>query len=219
MVPSVVPRNFGTRCLVPHKAFIVHDLLDMSDLANVQREADARQPHIVRSALPGLRQGNTAVCDPDSMPATWSLYFSPFLHYLLSKTLSCRVHPVPMGHPLGCCLLYSTRPGDFIGEHRDVNHYRGRTFTALLTLHNRDAQDRCCSSNRNCMRLQDGEVCMDTMENSLLCFEGDDIRHRTVRLGDAERRVVLSMVFTTDSTQSLWQHICMRIKDASFLGI
>ena len=71
-------------------------------------------------------------------------------------------------------LMYN-EAGDHISRHVDVNWYAGRTFTALLTLTNRDAWGQCCSATETCYDRGRREVCTVTEENSLLLFEGDRV--------------------------------------------
>lgn len=102
-------------------------------------------------------------------------------------------------------------------DHHDDNYYQGRTFTLLLTLVNRDAAGACCSGNRNCVS-DGGEVCTDTHPNSMLLFEGQRVLHRTESLRQGERRVVCSMFFCADPSQSNLQRIGRRLKDTFFFG-
>ena len=197
---------------------LVEDVLPDARLHPLRDEA--RGAAGTRSVLPGLRQGRAvpAATLRRQAPACWRLYRDPaFVAFVQRHSgLDSKLQALPASMPHSCSLLVSAERGDAISWHHDVNYFRGDTVTVLLTLVNRDAAGRCCSSNRTCAVLAGGRQCRDTPENSVLVMRGDRVLHATEPLRAGETRLVLSMVYTTDPTQTLWQAVCMAVKDWSF---
>lgn len=123
--------------------------------------------------------------------------------------------PLSEGNELACSLLVYEKPGDRIGYHYDRNHYQGKTFTVLYTVVNDGSSSLVPSSNRTCI-WTDRERCLATQPNSLFIMNGSEVLHSAKPLGDMERRVVLSMVYTTDPSQTLLQAARQRVKNWSF---
>ena len=151
-------------------------------------------------------------------PICINLYHSPTLLRMvqLASGFEEQLKVLPISMPLSCSLLRYDEAGDHISWHYERNYFRGRTVTVLLTVFNRNATGQCCSGNQSC-RLMDGkEECRDTRENSLTVLDGSRILHSTRKLSPGEQRVVLSMVFCTDSHQTPWQKVCTSVKEWSF---
>ena len=177
---------------------------------------NALQYRVVRTQL-GWRRTSGAVSAQLLRSGTLGrLYRCPQMRELVAAAVEEAVDIAPAEHPHSCSLLTYSNEGDHIAHHYDVNYYRGRTFTALLTLVNRDSRGRCCSGTQTCYDDEGHETCLRTEENSLLVMEGARVRHRASALGKGEHRVVLSMTFTTDSSQRGWQAIGRYFKDSSF---
>lgn len=151
-------------------------------------------------------------------PLATDLYYSQSMLRLVGEATGLvKLTPLPLTHPLSCCLLRYDSAGDHITWHKDVNYYQGSTVTVLMTIINRNAFGQCCSANQNCTLVDGREVCIDTLENSCTILKGSEVVHSTRKLKPGEVRIVLSMVFCTDSRQSRWQTWVATLKDWSFL--
>ena len=123
--------------------------------------------------------------------------------------------------------------------------YRGRHFTVLLSLVNEgvegsglrvEGQTGCDSSLSNPQlstliphplsrgtyqrQLPGGKTQdFDTAPNTLIVFEGANVRHRATPVGADERRVILSMTYCTDPGISRFKEFVRRMKDTAFFGL
>ncbi len=174
-----------------------------------------------RSYVPTHKKGGTVAYETlcEAAPNIVGLYLSPQLHGLISRIVGEPVVPTPLHDQSSCSVLFYERPGDHIGWHFDYNFYRGRHFTVLLPIVNRNAAGDGLSAARLIVRVANGERMIATPPNSLVVFEGALVEHKATPIGEGERRVVLSMTFATDPSNSLLQGIARRIKDTAFFGI
>ena len=202
--------------------YIIHPALDGVEFHALQDELPALLPHAVSSRFLSLRQGSAI---PITVLETYGslflrLYTSSALQRALSSLTGCDLHPLPRRHLNACSLLVYNQEGDYIDYHYDTNYFRGRTFVALLTLSNRGTDAEGYSHQKNCMfpTPQSEEDCIHTLPNQLIVFEGNKVRHRTLKMQSHEQRILFSMVFTEDATQSPLQAWLSRLKDASFFG-
>lgn len=174
-----------------------------------------------RSYVPTHKKGGTVAYETlcEAAPKVVGLYLSSQFHDLISGIVGERVVPTPLHDQNSCSVLFYERPGDHIGWHYDHNFYRGRHFTVLLPIVNRNAAGDGLSAARLMVRAGDGERAIATPPNSLVVFEGARVEHKATPIGEGERRIVLSMTFATDPSNSLVQGIARRIKDTAFFGI
>jgi hypothetical protein len=174
-----------------------------------------------RSYLPSHKKGGTIAYETlcKEAPGVVAFYLSPQLHDLVSSIVGVRVVPTPLHDQSSCSVLFYEKPGDHIGWHFDHNFYKGRHFTVLLPIVNRDAADAGLSAARLFARVGREEREIATPPNQLVVFEGARIVHKATPIGEGERRVVLSMTFATDARSSVLQGAARRIKDTAFFGI
>jgi hypothetical protein len=174
-----------------------------------------------RSYVPTHKQGGTVAYETlcQTAPNVVALYLSPDFHALLSRIIGADVQPTPLHDQSSCSVLFYERPGDHIGWHYDHNFYKGRHFTVLLPIVNRDARGEGLSAARLMVRIGGEEQVIETPPNQLVLFEGAHVLHKATPIGEGERRVVLSMTFATDPRNSLVQGVARRIKDTAFFGI
>lgn len=179
----------------------------------MQQQVKQTMTSPTRSHIGPFRKAG-AVPAAELAPMCKQLYHDRHFMNFLSKV--CGFHQpfttLPESMPHSCSLLVYNQPGDHISPHFDINYYKGRTITVLLTIINKNKYGLCCSSNQTCAN----GTCQDTRENSLLIMDGERILHHTEKLQQGEMRVVLSMVFTTDPSQTNWQWLQMKLKDVSF---
>lgn len=174
-----------------------------------------------RSYVPTHKKGGTVAYETlcAEAPRVVALYQSSEFRALISNIVGEKVVPTPLHDQSSCSVLFYERPGDHIGWHYDHNFYRGRHFTVLLPIVNRSADASALSAARLVARLDGEEVPIATPPNSLVVFEGACVQHKATPIGENERRIVLSMTFATDPTNSVVQGIARRVKDTAFFGI
>lgn len=219
----------GTAALVPHTrplpAFdealaIVSDVLPPDRLAAITQEIE-QLGTTERSYVPTHKKGGTVAYETlcQSAPQVVAFYLSPELHALISSVVGAKVVPTPLHDQSSCSVLFYERPGDHIGWHYDHNFYKGRHFTVLLPIVNRDARGEGLSAARLMARIGGEERTIATPPNQMVIFEGARVQHKATPIAEGERRVVLSMTFATDPRNSPLQGLARRIKDTAFFGI
>ncbi len=174
-----------------------------------------------RSYLPTHKKGGAIAYETlrEKIPAIVDLYLSSDMQALISRITGVKVKPTPTSDKSSCSLLVYEEPGDHIGWHFDHNFYKGRHFTILIPIVNRNADGSGLSAARLVARQGAGERIIETPPNALVVFEGAKVRHKVVPIAAGERRVVLSMTYCTDPRNSLVQESMRRVKDTAFFGI
>ncbi|MDZ4842768.1 MAG: hypothetical protein SH859_11610 [Hyphomicrobium aestuarii] len=174
-----------------------------------------------RSYLPAHKKGGTVAYRTlrENAPNTVALYLSNDLRDLVSQIVGQRVGPTPTHDQSSCSILFYDRPGDHIGWHYDHNFYRGQHLTVLIPIINIGHGPDGLSAARLEAQI-DGETrVLPTPPNTMVVFEGQKILHRVTPIAHGERRVILSMTFTSDASASLMQGVKRRIKDTAFFGL
>ena len=116
--------------------------------------------------------------------------------------------------PTTCAVIIYDKEGDFINWHYDVNYFDGRFFTLLVPV----TFDDVCTK----YTYYDKEGVVNEIDNKkdkAILFEGDKVFHMATKLCKGEKRVILSMQFTTDSRISWYNRALMRIKDSAYVGV
>jgi hypothetical protein len=152
-------------------------------------------------------------------PEIVSFYRSPQLHDWCSRLIGARVVPTPLNDLSSCSILIYDKPRDHIGWHYDVNFYRGRHFTALLSLVNSNSEGTGVSSAKLMIRRRSGDIEIPTPPNTFVLFEGACVYHRVTALEKEERRVILSMTFCTEPEAGSFQSVERRFKDIAYFGL
>jgi 2OG-Fe(II) oxygenase superfamily len=155
----------------------------------------------------------------DSAPEIIAFYHSPELHDWCSSVVGSPVQPTPPHDLSSCSLLIYDRANDHFDWHHDINFYKGRHFTALLALVNTDAVGAGVSSAKLRIREDGVESVIPTNPNTIVLFEGAYVYHSVTRLGEGERRIILSMTFCTDPAASALQSFIRRGKDIAYFGL
>jgi len=219
-------RGFSERlCTIPdalaaQAATILRGAAERS-VALGQDRAAKRPGAAQRSYIPGHKAGGTVsyAALHTLAPELVAFYHSQELRRLCSEVVGAALVPTPINDQSSCSLLVYQRAGDHIGWHFDHDFYRGRHFTVLLTLVNERRGQPGTSSARLEANIA-GEVrVVPTPANSLVIFEGACVRHRVTRLGEDERRILLSMTFCTDPRASVLQGVMRRCKDTAYYGV
>jgi len=176
---------------------------------------------VERTYMPAMRRGATAAYETliAEAPSVVAYYHSADLMHFISRIVGATVEPTPIHDQSSLSILHYDRPLDHIGWHYDHNFYRGRHFTALLTVVNDGSGPAGLSHATLTARLDGRAVVIPTEPNSLVLFEGALVRHKVTALREGERRVVLSMTCCTDRRARPWQGVARRIKDTAFYGV
>jgi hypothetical protein len=174
-----------------------------------------------RSYLPAHKKGGTVAYETliAKAPDIVALYQSEDFRALISQITGVTVEPTPLNDQSSCSILFYEKPGDHIGWHYDHNFYKGRHFTVLIPVINRDAKDRTLSAARLYAKLGGKDVEVATPPNRMIVFEGARVRHKVTPIAEGERRVVWSMTYCADPRNSAWQGVARRVKDTAFFGL
>lgn len=174
-----------------------------------------------RSYLPTHKKGGTVAYETlcATAPEVVAVYLSPRLRGLVSELVGRTVVPTPIHDQSSCSVLFYEKPGDHIGWHYDHNFYKGRHFTVLIPIVNRNADGSGLSAAKLMAKLGSGEVTVETPPNKMIVFEGARVVHKVTPIAEGERRIVLSMTYCTDPRNSVLQGAARRIKDTAFFGI
>ena len=187
----------------------------------ILRDAAKQQVQSDRVHIPVHKRGATIsyhdlhYCAPELV----AFYLSPELHAWCSDVIGEQVRPTPINDLSSCSLLIYDEPKDHIGWHYDIDFYRGRHFTALLSLENTDAAHVGVSSANLLVRDGQNETVIPTPPNTLVLFEGARIYHSVTELQERELRVILSMTFCTDPSSTTLQSLERRVKDIAYFGL
>lgn len=195
-------------------------VLPAAALAELREECEANLPRAERSFIPGHKKGGTLSYEAihRHAPACLAFFHSPALRELVSAIVAERLLPAADHDQSASSILFYDQPGDHINWHFDHNFYRGRHFTVLLSLVNR-AADGGVSAGMLQQRKRGGEVvALDTSENVLVIFEGARVFHRASPVAEGDRRIMLSMTFTTDPRIHPAKELIRRIKDTAYYG-
>jgi hypothetical protein len=197
-----------------------HFLNDES-LARLREEALCNHHRVVRTYIPLHKKGATVSYEDIHLhcPSCLAMYHSEEVMRWVSELVGQRVWPAGDHDQSANSILFYDQAGAHINWHYDFNYYKGRQFTALLTLVNRAGQAGY-SKSRLMYKDQAGEVHeVDTEVNSLVLFEGARVLHRVSPAEEGDLRVVLSMTFNTERRISRIGELLRRFKDTAFYGL
>lgn len=198
---------------------VIPDFADAETFELLRNEAMCRLSGD-RVHIPGHKRGSTIAYAEirNSYPEIARFYQCGTMVRRISEIASASVVPTPMRDQSSCSVLIYDRPGDRIGWHFDHNFYRGRHFTALLSLVNEHVSKRVSSAELR-VKKSGGDVAIPTPPNTLVLFEGALVRHCVTPLRSWEKRVILSMTFCTDPTTTPFRDLQRRFKDIAYLGV
>lgn len=189
-------------------------------LQSLRSEAEGNISRMVPSYIPAHKKGNTLSYENIHRYAhgCLGLYHSPELREWVSAITGEDVYPTPDQDQSSLSVLCYKDPGDHIQWHYDLNFYRGRHFTVLLSLAN-ESSSGGISQSQLMRKTTSGEECIDTSPNVLVIFEGAKVLHRVTPTAEGDLRIVLSMTYCADSTTNPLKEFARRVKDTAFYGI
>lgn len=197
--------------------------LSPETLRRALAECESRRNLIERSYIPTHKKGGTVCYESIHrwLPVCLSIYHAQALREYLSELIGLPVFPTADHDQSSCSVLFYTDAGDHIHWHYDHNFYRGRHFTVLIPLINRNGGGDGLSQSlfkRQRRGLEDEAI--STAANSLIVFEGNRVRHCATPLGDGgELRIMLSMTFAADPRIRRTSEIARRLKETAFFGL
>lgn len=199
---------------------MMDNILPVQDFARLVGEVEDLV-ETERSYLPAHKKGGTVAYETleRQAPSLVEIYRSTELQRLISDIVGLTVGPTPLHDQSSCSVLFYEKPGDHIGWHYDHNFYRGRHFTVLVPMVNRGRTTNGLSQARLMARRKGREQIIATPPNSMIVFEGAQVRHKVTPIGEGERRVIWSMTYCSDARNSALQGVARRVKDTAFFGL
>lgn len=199
---------------------VAPDYLEADRFATLTREVEALG-RTERSFVPTHKKGGAIAYDTlrARAPGVVAFYRSAALIDRISAIVGERLGVTPERDNSSCSILVYERPGDHIDWHYDHNFYRGRHFTVLLPIVNRNADGTGLSAARLYAKVSGEERMVPTPPNQLVVFEGASVLHKATAIAEHERRVLLSMTFSADPSNSLPVELARRLKDTAFFGL
>jgi hypothetical protein len=141
------------------------------------------------------------------------VHFYHSLTPLVSSIVGSLVTTTPLYLPTSCAVLVYEKENDYINWHYDVNYFLGRFFTLLIPV----------TENTTCTKFiyKDSakqDISIDLRGDTSVLFEGEHVFHMASKLCKNERRVLISLQFTTNDDRTLFSKILTRFKDIAFIG-
>jgi hypothetical protein len=131
----------------------------------------------------------------------------------ISDVIGTQVQITPLDQPNSLSLVVYEKEGDFIDWHFDTNHYNGRYFTLLVPI----STEQTCGN----YQYKDTNEQVQTLElhkDEAILFEGDKVFHRGKELCRNQRRVVLSLTFTTSQDIPHHEFVINKVKNWGIFG-
>jgi hypothetical protein len=168
-----------------------------------------------RIVVPGWKSGRTIITQTiqKNIPKVYDWYKN--LETYIGKIIGEKVYTTPDKFPTTCAVLIYEEEGDFINWHYDVNYFNGRFFTLLIPVNitNTCTEYVYYDKDGNKQGLQ------EELGKAIL-FEGDKVFHMASPFcNKGEKRVIISVQFSTDPTISWYNNILIRIKDYAYIGL
>jgi len=170
-----------------------------------------------RIVLPGWKAGRTITTQEviHTLPNVWEWYKS--LVSKIRSEIGTQVKTTQDFLPTSCAVLIYENNGDFINWHYDVNYFNGQSFTLLVPLTFTDVCTEYIYKDPYGKQRS-----LPNTEGKSILFEGEKVFHMAspfCKCGAKQKRVVLSMQFSTDPTISWYNRALMRLKDIAYIGI
>lgn len=150
--------------------------------------------------------------DMESFYIVRDIYYSKHFKLFLRNVTGMELENVSCNDEASMNLLVYNKPNDFISWHTDPNHYIGNRLTILISIINQNEKDDLSTSELQYM--QNGELKSIKMPpNSMLIFNGSDIKHRATSIGDGDTRIVLSFTYCDICQETLFGSMLKSLKE------
>ena len=204
---ALVRRNLHSRRGQFHpecqRTFVLPDILPEDDFARLRDLVIENKSLFVRKdtfVRQGAAMGGHELRDSPCAPFAERLVGPEFLERVRSRTGIPELEFVPEADTNQLSLLYYGNAGDGIDWHVDGTIYLGDRWAGILTLvedtHDADAK----------LELQPGgerqTLPAQQMPNTLVLFQGDQVRHRVRPMAAGEERVVVSLLLSTNPVRT-----------------
>jgi len=215
---GAVNYNRNTHCKnIPDTQFCGLKKIDLSIPKHLNQEILALVPLPVgkRVTIPGWKAGRT-INTMDVMrrlPKVYGWYLH--LENTISKIIGEKVYVTSETLPTTCAILIYENDDDFINWHYDVNYFNGRFFTLLIpsTITNTCTTYSYYDSDNNIREIKEEA-------GKAILFEGDKIFHMATKFcNKGQKRVMMSVQFSTNPSISWYNRILMRVKDYAYIGL
>ena len=202
---------------IPVDKFCGLQIIDLSVPADVNREilSSVNSGLGKRIVIPGWKAGRTISTESvtNNIPSLVNWYLS--LESKISDIIGERVYVTSKDLPTTCAVLVYEDDGDFINWHYDVNYFNGRFFTLLIP----------CTITNTCTEYTYYDK--DNIKRGIkeekgksILFEGDKVFHMATKFCNrGQKRVMISVQFSTDPEIPWYNKILMRIKDSAYIGV
>ncbi len=149
-------------------------------------------PHRVN--IPGWKAGKTV--DTSTLIKVCPKIIEEYknIQKYISNIIGEDVYTTSLSLKTSCVILVYDEKDDFINWHYDVNYYKGRFFTLLIPI---TKDDTCTSYIFKNNRGEPESVKLEA--KTALLFEGEHVFHMASKLCQGQKRIILSMQFTTNN--------------------
>jgi hypothetical protein len=207
-------------CSFEERIVVVENFLSPADFAFLRDTAlnlaNAKRVHIPLHKRGATISYHELLYSAAPIPA---LYHSMDLRNWCSHVVGEKIYLTRHDDLSSCSLLIYDKARDHIRSHYDLNFYRGRHFTVLLSLVNRNAAGDGLSSARLFVSKDNAKTIIPTPPNSLVLFEGAKVRHGVTPLGVGECRIIMSMTYCANPSATRAQAVQRRFKDIAYFGL
>jgi len=132
----------------------------------------------------------------------------------ISKEVNETVKPTQDYLPTTCAVLVYEHDNDFINWHYDVNYFNGRFFTLLIPVTYVNTCTKYTYRDAN-----NQIISLPIKQGKSILFEGDKVFHMASKFcAKGEKRIVISVQFSTDPGISFINRFLMRLKDTAYIG-
>jgi len=201
---------------IPEEKFCGLQIIDLALPENLNNDIlqQVSQGEGKRVVIPGWKAGRTISTSnvKKNLPEVFNWYKN--LEEQIGSIIGEKVYITSDTLPTTCAVLVYEEDDDFINWHYDVNYFNGRFFTLLIP----------CTITNTCTEYtyydKDGikKGIKEELGKSIL-FEGDKVFHMATKFcNKGQKRVMLSVQFSTNPTISWFNNFFMRIKDIAYIG-
>jgi hypothetical protein len=207
-------------CPFSERIVAVDHFLDPADFAFLRDTAlnlaNAKRVHIPLHKRGATISYHNLLHSAAAIPA---LYHSMDLRNWCSNVVGEKLYLTAHDDLSSCSILIYDKARDHIRSHYDLNFYRGRHFTALLSLVNTNSTGDGLSSAKLFIVKDNAKTIVPTPPNSLVLFEGARVRHGVTPLRRGECRIIMSMTYCANPSASRVQGVQRRFKDIAYFGL
>lgn len=196
---------------------VAQNILPAGVLETIIREAEEVRSQACRKSVPGYKASSSVSYDQirQSCPGIDQLYRSDAFIRLLSDITTQPLLPCPARDMHAAAIYNYSRPGDAIGYHYDISHYKGVRITVLIGLVNQSESKLVCRLHtKSLVHQASDELEIATDPGTVVIFNGDRLLHKVTPLGNNQRRMVLSLQYVTSAHMSKGRLVLNDLKDA-----